>query len=124
LAALRNTAIRFEADGFVSVARLRKAKLAGADYALTGQNASAVSTVLCGAAGVPCFLNGRTGHPFVAPNGAAPDPSGCLASNANVGFWYDPNGCASYHPFRVDDAQAFAGSTVAPATTRWSWWMR
>src|SRR5512133_846844 len=62
LAALRNTALRFGADGVSQVARLRKAKLTST-YAITGQNASmnSVASVLCGNADA-CFL----GAPFSA----------------------------------------------------------
>jgi hypothetical protein len=121
LALLRNASLRFAADGVSQVARLRKTKLSTA-YAITGQNAANMSTVasaLCGDAPAACFL----GVPFSAP-GAADANVACLEANDGVGFWYGANACYSYDPFHTDAAAAFAGTTSAPATQHWNWWMR
>jgi len=121
LAALKNTGLRFEADGIAQVTRLRKTKL-GTSYALVGQNSSAVASALCGAS-ASCFVGPRPGVPFAA---AGNDASGCVASNGGVGFWYAPvaGACYSYDPFHADDVAAFCGTSAAPATYHWGWWMR
>jgi hypothetical protein len=120
LAALRNTSLRFGADGVAQVTRLRKAKLSSA-YAITGQNTNAVAGTLCGAAEA-CFLDVR-GVPFSAPGAPGADQA-CVDLNGGVGFWYDTSACYSYDPFRTDDAAAFAGTTSAPTTHHWTWWVR
>jgi hypothetical protein len=125
LASLKNTNLRFAADGLSQVARLRKAKLSAA-YAITGQNWSSVASTLCGTS-ASCFIS-RTGVPFAAANGSSGDPEGCVAQNGGVGFWYAPpaagGACYAYDPFRADDQAAFCGTTSAPATSHWAWWMR
>jgi hypothetical protein len=124
LTTLRNAYLRFSADGFTQVARLRKVKLS-ADYAIFGQNSPSIAERLCGAQSTTkCFLRDR-GMPFTAPGMPTPTAAEqCLASNGNVGFWYDPNGCYSHDPFHVDSAAAFSGTTIAPATHHWAWWVR
>jgi len=123
LAALRNSYLRFSADGATQVARLRKVKLS-TEYAISGQNPASVAEKLCGAQSTTsCFLRDR-GMPFTAPGGPSTGAEQCLAANADVGFWYDPNGCYSHDPFRVNDAAGFSGTTTAPATQHWMWWVR
>jgi hypothetical protein len=125
LATLKNTSLRFAADGIAQAARLRKTKLSAA-YAITGANASSVASALCGTS-PSCFLGTKAGVPFSAKNGPD-DPGGCVASNGGVGFWYAPpaagGACYAYDPFRADDPTAFCGTTSAPATFHWAWWMR
>jgi hypothetical protein len=120
LAQLRNTSLRFAADGVSQVARLRKTKVSAA-YAITGQNTTAVASALCGAAD-PCFLDSH-GVPFSAPDAQGANTA-CLDANGGVGFWYAGNACYSYDPFHTDDAAAFAGTTPAASTHHWNWWMR
>ena len=123
LAALRKSYLRFSADGFSKLARLRKVELSTA-YAISGQNWATVAQALCGPQSTTsCFLRDR-GMPFTAPGGPATGAEQCLATNGDVGFWYDPNACYSHDPFRVDDAAAFSGTTTVPATQHWTWWVR
>jgi hypothetical protein len=125
LASLKNTSLRFAADGVAQVARLRKAKLS-TSYAITGPNAVPVASTLCGTSS-SCFLGSHSGVPFSATNGPS-DPGGCVASNGGVGFWYAPpaagGACYAHDPFRADDQAAFCGTTSAPGTSHWGWWMR
>jgi hypothetical protein len=122
LASLKNTGLRFAADGIAQVTRLRKAKL-GTTYGLIGQNGPTVASALCGTS-PSCFVGSRSGG--VAFAAADNDTTGCVASNGGVGFWYAPaNGaCYAYDPFHTDDAGAFCGTTPAPTTSHWGWWMR
>jgi hypothetical protein len=120
LTALRSSYLRFSADGISQVSRLRKVKLSPTSYAITGTNVPWVEEELCGAQATSCFL----GQPFTAPSGPQTGAEQCLADNGEVGFWYDPSGCYSHDPFRVDDPAAFSGTSLAPTTKHWGWWIR
>jgi hypothetical protein len=123
LVSLQRSYLRFSTDALTQLARLRKVEMT-TEYAWRGQNSAAVAAALCGSESTTsCFLRDR-GMPFTAPGSPATGAEQCLIPNANVGFWYDPVGCYSHDPFRVDDAAVFCGTTAAPATQKWMWWVR
>jgi hypothetical protein len=92
----------------------------GTGHTLSGYNASDVSSLLCGNT-FDCFLYGAL--PFSTPDSATAGSS-CASQNLGLGWWYGGQSCGRHHPFRTDDRWLFSGSSAAPTTNHWTWWVQ